>query len=261
MEWQGLAQRRTREDPLRSQIGRLIEVVGTPKFETEMFKIARTATNCEHLTAFAVGSSGAPRMLLAANTGALPIARSLAQRYVAKYWNLDPASRFEGSDSAIGGDMMLRIFPDDIDDSSYRYECYTAVKLRDRFTVMQRRGDEVYRINFYRASSNGCFVSSDVEHMVNSADLLIALLVKHVASGAADGTSTHRLFQDRLRLIEPTMPAREVEVCAGIGYGMTSEAISLTLGISVNTVLTYRKRAYGRLGISCQNELMRLVLS
>ena len=43
--------------------------------------------------------------------------------------------------------------------------------------------------------------------------------------------------------------------------GMTSEAIGLKLGISVNTVLTYRKRAYGRLRISCQNELMRLVLS
>jgi DNA-binding CsgD family transcriptional regulator len=43
--------------------------------------------------------------------------------------------------------------------------------------------------------------------------------------------------------------------------GMTSEAIGLKLGISVNTVLTYRKRAYGRLNISCQNELMRLILS
>ena len=37
--------------------------------------------------------------------------------------------------------------------------------------------------------------------------------------------------------------------------------IGLKLGISVNTVLTYRKRAYGRLHISCQNELMRLILS
>ena len=38
-------------------------------------------------------------------------------------------------------------------------------------------------------------------------------------------------------------------------------AIALHLGISVNTVLTYRKRAYGRLKISCQNELLRLILN
>ncbi len=57
------------------------------------------------------------------------------------------------------------------------------------------------------------------------------------------------------------MPLRETEVCAAIVQGMTSEAIALKLGISVNTVLTYRKRAYMRLGISCQNELLRFILS
>lgn len=39
------------------------------------------------------------------------------------------------------------------------------------------------------------------------------------------------------------------------------EAIALTLGIRRNTVLTYRKRAYARLGISSQNELVRLIYS
>lgn len=41
--------------------------------------------------------------------------------------------------------------------------------------------------------------------------------------------------------------------------GKGSEAIALALGIGINTVLTYRKRAYARLGTS-HNELMRLVL-
>jgi len=34
----------------------------------------------------------------------------------------------------------------------------------------------------------------------------------------------------------------------------------LSLGLSINTVLTYRKRAYSRLGISTQNELVRLLI-
>jgi DNA-binding CsgD family transcriptional regulator len=41
---------------------------------------------------------------------------------------------------------------------------------------------------------------------------------------------------------------------------MSSEGIGLDMGISINTVRTYRKRAYARLGICSQNELMRLVL-
>jgi DNA-binding CsgD family transcriptional regulator len=52
---------------------------------------------------------------------------------------------------------------------------------------------------------------------------------------------------------------REIQVCAAIAVGMSSAAIALTLNISLNTVLTYRKRAYSRLNICSQNELMRLL--
>jgi len=53
---------------------------------------------------------------------------------------------------------------------------------------------------------------------------------------------------------------RERQVCALIALGVTSEGIGLRLAIGLNTVLTYRKRAYARLGISSQNELMRRVM-
>lgn len=36
--------------------------------------------------------------------------------------------------------------------------------------------------------------------------------------------------------------------------------IALELGAGINIVLTYRKRAYARLGISSQNELMRILM-
>jgi len=48
---------------------------------------------------------------------------------------------------------------------------------------------------------------------------------------------------------------READVCAAIALGYTTVGIGLNLGISVNTVATHRKRAYAKLGISCQNEL------
>src|SRR5882757_2373408 len=67
-------------------------------------------------------------------------------------------------------------------------------------------------------------------------------------------------FMQRLRTIAPGLPARELEVMALIAHGLSSHGIALELQISVNTVLTYRKRAYSRLDISTQNELMRLLL-
>lgn len=53
---------------------------------------------------------------------------------------------------------------------------------------------------------------------------------------------------------------READVCAQIVMGYTAFAISLNLGLSVNTVATHRKRAYAKLGISAQTELFNYCL-
>ena len=87
--------------------------------------------------------------------------------------------------------------------------------------------------------------------------LLFALVDKHseIACDALEGTEAR--LRRRIAALAPDMPGREVDVCVGIVRGQTSEAIALALKISTNTVLTYRKRAYGRLRISSQNELVR----
>jgi DNA-binding CsgD family transcriptional regulator len=56
------------------------------------------------------------------------------------------------------------------------------------------------------------------------------------------------------------LTGREREVCLRILSGQSSEAISSELSISIHSTLTYRRRAYERLGISSQNELFGLVL-
>jgi DNA-binding CsgD family transcriptional regulator len=249
-------------DPLRSQIARLIEVVGTPRFETELFQAARDATNCEHMTAYVLSDGAPPRLLLAANTGATAVARSLANKYVAQYWKLDPTNKAVSACQR-RSHLAVRIFPEeDIDDQLYRYECFTAVQMMERFTLVRHCGAEEYRIHLLAGCRYGRFTPSDISNIVGSADLLVSLLKRHDAAGISTSDDlTPQLFLNRLRLVEPGIPDREAEVCTAIMLGMTSEAIALKLGISVNTVLTYRKRAYGRLNISCQNELMRLVLS
>jgi hypothetical protein len=250
---------RTR-DPVRTHMQRLIEVVGTARFEPELVKAMNDATRSEHVTAYAFAPNAPPRLLFAGTHGPLPAAKMRAVKYLAQYWKHDPASLFE--DAGKNDTKALRTLPQDIDDSLYRQDCYTSLRITDRFTLMQRDGGHCYRVNLYRSGRGGRFAQSDVDHIMNSADLLVGLLIKHGATNPSNGQKpAPQLFQDRLRLVEPNMPTREAEVCAAIMSGMTSEAIALHLGISVNTVLTYRKRAYGRLKISCQNELLRLILT
>ena len=97
--------------------------------------------------------------------------------------------------------------------------------------------------------------------VLECADAMFALLAKHDAQRfAADRNSEAGVLTGRLRQVMPQLTPRELDICLGIMQGKSSEAIALALGISVNTVLTYRKRAYARLGITSHIELMRLVL-
>lgn len=52
------------------------------------------------------------------------------------------------------------------------------------------------------------------------------------------------------------LPPRELEVCARILYGISSAGIAVDLAISETTVKTYRKRAYHRLGLGSERELI-----
>jgi len=62
-------------------------------------------------------------------------------------------------------------------------------------------------------------------------------------------------LRDSMLKLPCGLTQREADVCAAIALGYTTLGIGLNLGISVNTVATHRKRAYAKLGISCQNEL------
>jgi DNA-binding CsgD family transcriptional regulator len=52
------------------------------------------------------------------------------------------------------------------------------------------------------------------------------------------------------------MPKRELEVCARIIFGISTVGIAIDLGVCESTVKTYRKRAYQRLSIGSERELI-----
>jgi len=261
METYNLESGRTGSSAIYRQIGDLIGKIGAPNFEPSFFKIMRDATACEHLTAFASSPATAPRLLCAVNRGATPVARIVAEKYLKHYWNHDPANRVCTRNVSRSSEIAVRVFSDDISHDAYRHDCYSAVDLVDRFSIIRHHGTETIRLNLYRSARRGRFGVTDFTPVLESAAIMFALLAKHDAHRSfGGGGSDAAVLARRLRQVMPQMTRRESDVCVGIMQGKSSEAIALALGISINTVLTYRKRAYARLGISSHNELMRLVL-
>jgi DNA-binding CsgD family transcriptional regulator len=68
-----------------------------------------------------------------------------------------------------------------------------------------------------------------------------------------------RSFRQRLDMLNSGLTERELDVCARVIIGMTTEAIALELDLRAPTVATYRKRAYARLGISSHYEMFCLL--
>jgi DNA-binding CsgD family transcriptional regulator len=252
--------RRSPSCGFEAELPGLIEALGRPDFSQRLFQVARKFTDCHTVTSFAFGGSRSPRLLFAENVGDVPVSRRIAKKYIADYWRFDPVNLM-ATDAVHGAACRtMMIGADDIAHASYREHCYAAVKLDNRMTILRATEGNVIRVNIYRGRGNSAF-DRGIEAIAAAGDTLIALLARHdVWAAMAEGGEDFE-YLDRLRYICPSLPKRELEVCALIMRGFSSEAIALKLGISLNTVLTFRRRAYARLRISSQNELMRLVLS
>ena len=240
--------------PFQAKLGPLIEAVGTSVFPKLLFDSIQDDVECVHLSAFA-SDQGSRAMVLAENRGASRSAYDIGQRYLNNYWKLDPINDL-GDDRPV--DMFLfEMTPCDIGYSEYRSDCYTTSRIGARISISESRQSRTLRLNFYSPKS---FVPHELEYIRDHASLFMPLMWRH-GKDCFKSAKPDSEFEARLRQVAPDLTLRENQVCALIALGVTSEGIAIRLSMGLNTVLTYRKRAYKRLRISSQNELLRLIWS
>lgn len=238
----------------------VITSIGYPEFSTKLFEAIRVVAEAEYITVFISGRQSTAKILVAENLGNLGRCKKSATLYLERYWNFDPANTVNTRDRHDLGIWYLHIKANDLPNAEYRSACYHALGLAERFSLIQSRGEETMRVNlYYHSRSDGaktCF-----EQVTECAPLLMAAIWRHYDCVASfDRSHASDTFRSRLERVAPSLSRRELEVCTFIAAGLTSEGIAIELGVGVNTVLTYRKRAYARLGISSQNELMRSLM-
>lgn len=236
----------------------LIDSLGTDHFGKVLFGAIREVAPIKHLSAFSFGAGVSPRMLLAENEGEDGLSRSIAHAYSDQYWRFDLANVVAAIRRRQGENRWC-VFTtaSEIPQYDYKDRCYVSAGLTDRISVSHCEGTDELRLNFY-SSAKSAFSNSELHSIYCFSGVLLALLRKHDCLLRRKAIPLGS-FAGRLRQLSQRLPLREIEVCDGILQGISSEGIALKLGVSVNTVRTYRKRAYARLQISSQNELMRLI--
>ena len=246
----------------RPELANLVDCIGGPKFAPALFQSTFNWTRTQHLTAFVFDPGRPPQMVFAENAGTGSVARKAAEHYCGQYWRQDLVNMVSRDPTVDGatGISVVQTRASDIADADYRRLCYTGIGLEDRISLSETRGDRTLRLNFYR--NRACpFEEHDILCISGTAQLLLALVRQHAQRALSHRTASREDFRERIAVVAPSLTPRETEVCAAMMIGMSAEGIALDLGVGINTVLTYRKRAYARLGISSQNQLMRLVLN
>lgn len=234
----------------------LIAAIGGADFAEVLQDSLRRGFGVDHLVVFAFAPRERTATLATVGRIGAGLAGRLARDYAVAGWferdpNL-PAIRAAGPvAAAINAPLARRPYARD-----YRRRFFEEAGIVDKFAFSVRAPDGcVLYANLHRLADSGAFNAARRAALARHSGLLAAALTRHRQIIAA------------ARRLEPVGAAfaaltpREREVCAGILGGLTSDGIAAGLGVSRNTVLTLRRRAYARLGIGSQAELVRLALA
>ena len=157
--------------------------------------------------------------------------------------------------------MLLHIRADEFKSPAHRELVYNRNHVRERLSVA--RGDpdgSVLSLNIYAHEGHTSYTDRHLGHFESLAPLLFAGVQRHLDllpkphenPAPLSDSDLNRRF---LLAMNAELTAREIDVCDGLLQGLTYDGIAQSLALSRATVITYRNRAFARLGINFKNQL------
>jgi DNA-binding CsgD family transcriptional regulator len=252
-------------------LNHVIASIGKDEFGTAVYSMANGIVPFDQFTAFAFSESGRAPLAVAAEgqtKSKTRVTQSLALDYIGGEFLNDPLYRVVKS--AMDNDVrVLRMLSSEFGSTSYAQHFYIDPHILTEIAIVGRRDGLRFYCGFYRMSGQEVYSDEELAAFSSIGALLLGVVSKHAElerfcrykARVRDYMSGERREQilHHLRNILladcPGLTRREAEVCSRIAVGYSVPAIAISLEIAPSTVATFRKRAYGKLGVSSQNEL------
>jgi DNA-binding CsgD family transcriptional regulator len=150
--------------------------------------------------------------------------------------------------------------PQDIAHAEYRKVCYSQPRIAERVSLLSLHEQRYWiAVNFYRGAEHGPMDERGLQTLEAFAPLVVhAVRLHHTGQVLHDDVG--ELLLARLQQRVGALTPRELDVARGLLSGQGSAALADTLGLSTESVRTYCKRLYRKLGVSGQREWMALLL-
>ncbi len=229
----------------------LVSAIGTRDFSRSLIDEINSILPVSHITVFTFEPTGSVDYLVTDGAIKTDKAHELAKAYSRHFFRTDPnLHRIYRCKEALLPQWLQ--FPDQADVATSYYNYFFAeTDLMDKISLIFSTGEIVFYCNFYRLACLPKFSDREKQNLKTLTPLVASCLERHKALTSNEQQSPAPLAK---------LTERETDVCELIVSGHSSQAIALNLGLSINSVKTYRKRAYSKLAISSQNELFHLML-
>lgn len=243
------------------KLGEMIDALGTPAYGATCLHTLESMLDVEHWALFRYRTFDSVECIAEASRTRNPVVRSNIDRFVEELHHVDPvmiALRKRRPDAACVMNMQI----EDIWDVRYR-RCFEVAHVRERLSFVSRYERETYQVSVFRGTRRHRFSMSEMKRFAPIAGFIVSTALKHEMLLSAASARQKPLNLDGIEWVLVSLAGalskREREVCSRAAVGMTIEQTAIDLGIGITSVITYRQRAYSKLGISRQIELVALV--
>src|SRR5690606_15243821 len=194
-------------------------------------------------------SAGSLRSFFAARPHpAIPdSAESASLAKARSYWQRDRTTR-RALAGLGGGVHLIRQAWNGIADPDYRRACYERGGIVERLTLYAGGGQPIFA-SAYRSRASGHSSPAEIEALEKAAGIVMALVARHVAAARDAGQPALHDISHRLLACQHRLSAREASVAAALSLGRTQKEIAEAAGVALSSVVTYRRRAYRKLGV------------
>lgn len=230
--------------------GDLLAARDLAQFSQLMLAAAHSAVGVDEFFAYRLRDGAeAPEPL--ASSSELGDAGARVSEYARRFYRRDPAAVARRAALPNSG-FRVRIPADAIAASDYRRLCFDRPRFAEKICFGWRGADQALIVSFYQRRTDGT-QPADMAQLGALAQIAVTGLTRLAQPHAQPAIAE---IEDRLRARWPVLTARECQVCARTLTGTTARMIGCELGLAPGTVLTYRQRAYQKLGISRAADLL-----
>jgi DNA-binding CsgD family transcriptional regulator len=239
----------------------VIMAIGTNRYGEACLDLFGEALDAEHWALFLSRADHSVNCLATASRMHAAAALDNIDKFVLRCHRVDP-SLVALKQKPLDRTCVTKIEIDDIRDRQYR-DCFASTGVHERLSFYSRLDSSLHQLCVYRGVRRRGFSALELARFSTLAGLVLATAFKHASLDRSAASMPRHLDLEAIERCLEALPGalskREREVCARAAAGKTIEGTALDLNIQKTSVVTYRQRAYQKLGISRQNELVALV--